>query len=157
MSGWTLARSCHDNVAMADWHRLGQLVTSRRIALGHPRREDFTNATPGISLRTLGDIEAARRDSYSRNTIATLEHALRWAPGSVTAILDGGDPTSQPDKQATSIDRGDDALVRVMADPSISERDKMRIARILIDERERFERERVARADQLIRAFRDED
>ena len=49
----------------------------------------------------------------------------------------------------------DQALIRVMEDPRISDRDKMRIARILIDERERFERERVSRAEELIRAFRE--
>jgi hypothetical protein len=144
---------------MADWQRLGKLVIARRINLGYRRREDLAAAVDGISMRTLGDIETGKRDRYHPNTIGSLENALRWKPGSVDTVLEGGDPSEKPADGPTPALReaaSDAALIRVMSDPRISDRDKMRIARILIDERERFEQERISHAEALIRTFQEE-
>lgn len=48
-----------------------------------------------LSTRTVGDIEHARRTSYSASTLERLESALRWEPGSTEAVLNGGEPTPQ--------------------------------------------------------------
>jgi hypothetical protein len=163
VSGLSVASRCHHNDGMADWQRLGKLVIARRINLGHRRREDLAAAVDGISMRTLGDIETGKRERYHPNTVAALENALLWTPGSVDTILEGGDPTERPatgiltPPKAVVRAANDDALIRVMGDDRISDRDKMRIAKILIDERERFERERVSRAEELIRAFHDDE
>ena len=164
VSGLSVASRCQQNAGMADWERLGKLVIARRINLGYRRREDLAAAAEGISMRTLGDIETGKEKRYHPNTIGSLENILLWAPGSVDTVLEGGDPTERRTGESSgsaSKEAGrsanDDALVRVMGDPRISDRDKMRIARILIDERERFERERVQRAEELIRAFGDDE
>lgn len=47
----------------------------------------------GLSIRTLNNIENARRTSYDGSTVALLERGLQWEPGSVEAILAGGEPT----------------------------------------------------------------
>lgn len=67
-------------------------MVSRRVQLGHRTREAFAEAS-GLSHRTLSYIEKADERTYSASTIAQLEHALKWLPGSVEAILAGGDPT----------------------------------------------------------------
>ena len=159
-----LATNRHHNGGMADWHRLGQLVTARRVALGYRRREDLTTAFDGVSQRTLGDIETARKAGYHRNTLATLEHALQWAPGSIQAILTGGEPTPAPasanyipspitqhlaDAAAYADTHPvDPALIRVMRSPDLTDEQKARIMRSLIAEQERFAERR---ADELIR------
>ncbi|MET0419572.1 MAG: hypothetical protein ABW022_26455 [Actinoplanes sp.] len=151
-----LATNCHQNEPMADWHRLGQHVTARRIELGYRRREDLTTAFEGISQRTLGDIESGRREGYHRNTLATLEHALQWAPGSMNAILDGGEPVTQaPAGAPPAANSSDSALAAVMRSDKLTESDKAKIVKVLIAEQQRFERERAARAQELIQIFAD--
>ena len=161
-----LATNCHHNDDMADWQRLGQQVTARRVALGYRRREDLTNAADGVSLRTLGDIESGRRTGYHRNTLATLENALRWAPGSIQAILEGGEFAEQPtpatigsgpdrDTAPTSppSSAGDSALIKIMRSKDLTDDQKARIIRELIAEQQRYAERR---ADELIRQVRDE-
>lgn len=78
--------------------RLASAVVARRIQLGHRTREALAAAS-GLSHRTLSYIEQGSTRTYNPGTIAQLEHALRWLPGSVAAILDGGDPTPEPEPQ----------------------------------------------------------
>ncbi|MGV2384200.1 MAG UNVERIFIED_CONTAM: helix-turn-helix transcriptional regulator [Thermobifida fusca] len=70
--------------------RLAQAVEARRGELGLSLREVAERA--GITGETL---RAVRRGSNepSQLTKRGIERALRWAPGSVDAILAGGDPT----------------------------------------------------------------
>lgn len=184
VSELAVATNCHQTDRMVDWQRLGQLVIARRIELGYKTREALLTDL-GVSLRTLGDIESGRRDKYHRNTLAGLEHALRWLPGSIDAILDGGQPTPDPNPRhsgrpagenahaadsATATrptstgnarshppvgDASDDALIRVMRS-DLDDRTKAKIVKMLIAEQERFARERAARAEELIQAFRDD-
>lgn len=74
---------------MGDWKALAQAAIGRRVELGHHSREAFAKAS-GISIRTLGDIESARRESYAPETLVRLEKSLQWPPGAVPAVLDGG-------------------------------------------------------------------
>jgi len=74
------------------WQRLARLVTHRRVQLGHASQTEFASAS-GLKIRTLNNIENARRPGYDHSTIALLEQGLQWQPGSVEAVLAGGDPT----------------------------------------------------------------
>lgn len=134
--------------------RLAEAVKARRLAVGLSIRAAATQA--GIARGTWIALEEASRRT-ANTAYAAIEQTLGWTPGSIAAVLGGGEPTEDRKPAAPPKGPADEALIRVMSDPRISDRDKMRIARILIDERERFERERVARAEDLIRAFRDEN
>jgi hypothetical protein len=70
------------------WRKLADEVIRRRVELGHDTRASFIAAS-GISARTMGDIETARRDSYDRATLARLEKALGWEPGHLAELLRG--------------------------------------------------------------------
>lgn len=169
VSGLEIATNCHHNVGMADWQRLGERVVSRRIELGYRRREDLAGAFEGLSMRTLGDIEAARRERYHPNTLATLEHALRWSAGSIKSVLDGGEPAVVITGSAVAMGVGtvlatgfqqrvedDPALVKVM-NSDLSDDQKRRIVNLLLEEKRRAEKRRAAHADELISLFRDDD
>jgi hypothetical protein len=73
--------------------RLGQHIVSRRVALGYRNRTDLANSLQ-FTVRTLSDIENGVRKA-SPGTYAMLENKLAWAPGSIDAILAGGEPKEQ--------------------------------------------------------------
>ena len=70
--------------------RLGHHVVSRRVALGFRSRTDLAESLQ-FTIRTLADIEHGVRKA-SPGTYAMLENKLAWAPGSIDAILAGGEP-----------------------------------------------------------------
>ncbi len=72
-----------------DWDRLSQAIIDRRTALGYRKREPFAAAAE-LSSRLLADLEHNRRQNYDRVTIARVEQALEWEPGTVNTILRGG-------------------------------------------------------------------
>lgn len=156
----SVAGCCLDNVPMpADWDRLAALVIARRVELGHKTRAPLVEAS-GISLRTLGDIENGRRPSYDPATIAALEQALEWAPGSVTSIVNGGEPTPRAKADTGILGQSsaryaprDEALIKVMQSNDLSDEQKARIIRELIDDQRRYAERR---ADELIRQERGE-
>jgi hypothetical protein len=150
-----------------DWARLGEYVVARRVRLGYKKRPAFSDAS-GISTRILGDIETGRRGNFDPTTIAALENTLGWATGSASRIAHGGEPTvvantrddvASSDSATPAGDQntdGDEALRRVMRS-NLTDDQKRRITRMLIAEKEDAERQRVARAEQLIRFARGED
>lgn len=69
--------------------RLGHQVVSRRVALGYRTRTDLANSLK-VTVRTLADIENGVRKA-SPGTYALLENQLGWTPGSIDAILAGGE------------------------------------------------------------------
>lgn len=73
-----------------DLPRLAKAVVRRRVELGYKTREDFAAAV-GLSVRTLGDIERARR-LVGDSSVAAVEAALGWKLGSFEAILDRREP-----------------------------------------------------------------
>ncbi len=73
-----------------DWDRLAQAIIDRRAALGYRTREALA-AAAGLSSRLLADLEKNRRQNYDRITIARVEGAMEWEPGTVNTILRGGD------------------------------------------------------------------
>lgn len=78
--------------------RLADLMDQRRVAL-RLRWEDVADAA-GISTAFLRKIRSGT--AASPLTLAKLESALEWAPGSIGAILDGGTPTEASSPHAAS-------------------------------------------------------
>lgn len=74
-----------------NWERLGRYVRTHRQQAGLSTTRALADAT-GISERTIGQLE--RGNSVSRNTIAAVEVALGWAPGSALRVLAGDEPQS---------------------------------------------------------------
>lgn len=78
--------------------RLAKLMGERRVALRKKWEDVAADAdVSGTFLRKIRNGAGA-----SPLTIANLEAALRWAPGSFQRILDGGDPIEVADVSATS-------------------------------------------------------
>ena len=75
-----------------DWERVARVVATRRRSLGLSQ-DDVAEASGGtISKPVLSLVENARQSSYKPRTLAGLERALRWRPGSIDRILAGLDP-----------------------------------------------------------------
>lgn len=83
-----------------DWKRLGMLVRLRRKELGM-RSQVALAEVSGISRSTVQALERGAA-SPERKTLRMLEAALRWAGGSTTAILAGGDPVSTAEGTANA-------------------------------------------------------
>lgn len=80
-------------VDLAPWERLGDMLASRRGQLKpeYRNRRVFAEEA-GINYRVVFDVEHGRRSNYGRQTLAALERAYWWRPGSVAAVLGGGAP-----------------------------------------------------------------
>ncbi len=87
------AQPCHDGGV--NWSGLARVVTTTRVAKGFDTQKAFAEASR-ISLRTVSDLEAGKRDSYSTSTLARLEAALGWPPGRVDEILHAADDALRP-------------------------------------------------------------
>ncbi|MFE1170408.1 hypothetical protein [Nocardiopsis sp. NPDC058789] len=72
--------------------RLDALMDRRRLDLGHNWKAIIDDA--GVSYQTLGQLRKGR--PVADVTVARVEQALRWQPGSIRAILEGGNPTPAP-------------------------------------------------------------
>ncbi|MFI5782556.1 hypothetical protein [Nocardia sp. NPDC051570] len=73
--------------------RFGRIVAERRDECGLTR--PGVHAAGGPSVATMARIENPRADTAppSTMTLRLLDHALKWAAGSATRALQGGDPT----------------------------------------------------------------
>lgn len=74
-----------------DRRRLAAAIKKRRDEELHLRQEDVS-ARGGPSKAWLYSVENAGADAYSDTSIARLEKALMWAPGSCAAIVAGDQP-----------------------------------------------------------------
>jgi hypothetical protein len=72
-----------------DWQALARAVTDRRVELGHRTLRSFAEAS-GLSTKTLGEIEGAKRASYDRATLSQVERSLQWPAAAITKILAEG-------------------------------------------------------------------
>ncbi|MFC7330767.1 hypothetical protein [Marinactinospora rubrisoli] len=73
---------------------MAKLLVARRSELRPEWRDRTVFARDvGLSPRTLSDLEKARRENYRKGWLTQVEYAYRWTPGSVQAVLEGGDPT----------------------------------------------------------------
>lgn len=74
-----------------DWLRVAQHVVDRRAALGL-RQADLA-AAGKISVASVQDVEGGAKTRYRPTTLGGIERGLRWKPGSIKAILAGGEPS----------------------------------------------------------------
>jgi transcriptional regulator with XRE-family HTH domain len=82
-------------VAAAGWLSLGEHVRRER-AQRRQTQQEFAQAI-GLSVRTLGSIEAGTGTRYDRVTRDVIEWALGWAPGSIELVVAGGRPSIEVD------------------------------------------------------------
>ncbi|MEU8613530.1 hypothetical protein AB0C29_36650 [Actinoplanes sp. NPDC048791] len=138
--------SGREKASREQWTDLGQRVVARRVELDLSRAELAEAA--GLALRTLGDIESARRFRYDRTTLAKLEKGLQWTPGSITQILHAWRDLMYPRRRGRT--DADVALEHVMRSPDLTDAQKARIVQLLIAEQEAFQRQQMSRAQDLI-------
>lgn len=78
------------------WARLGELLAARRVHIDPRYRhlKVFVDEVglDGVNLKLLSEIENGKRDNYRPATLALIEQAYQWEPGSIRAVLEGGDP-----------------------------------------------------------------
>ena len=78
------------------WQRLGRALERRRGELGYGFRQRgrFSREQGGgrISIKTISRLEKGERTSYPQSTVGAVETIYHWAPGSVEAVLRGGNP-----------------------------------------------------------------
>lgn len=80
--------------------RLGRLIRARRKKLKLTQAD--VQERDGPSTATLRLIEGGKHTDFRDGTGAALEAALQWAPGSIDAVLSGGEPTSISDEPQLS-------------------------------------------------------
>ena len=93
--------------------RLDELMRDRRFVLGM-RTWRALSERAGISYETLRAVRAGGNPGEA--TADGLERALRWQPGSIRAILAGGEPTTYveaADRQALERDYQDPAVAKL--------------------------------------------
>lgn len=100
-----------------DWERLARHVSARmkQLQLG---AHDI-QARGGPSIAVVSHIRNARQTAYRPSTLAELEVALDWAPGSITRVIHGQDPVAvqrQADRPAVTtavVERGTGTFSRL--------------------------------------------
>ena len=87
-----------DTYPFESWLRLGRMLERRRGELGYEfrQRAGFVRERGGgrISVKTISRLEKGERGSYPESTIGTIEAMYQWLPGSVEAVLSGGEPSA---------------------------------------------------------------
>ena len=96
------------------WERLGKALERRRGQLGYGYRQRGTflrDSGVSLSTKTLARLERGERDTYPDATVSMIERIYRVTPGSVQAVLRGGELTSLPDDSGRRYD--DDRLQQI--------------------------------------------
>lgn len=108
-----------------DWHRLARFARAARGS----RSQKSVDALGGPSHTTLGKIERAewRPTRAVDDTVEKLERAYQWQPGSVDAILAGGDPTplDTPVDTTSLPERGVEEMEKMWSAPDQVELDRV--------------------------------
>jgi len=95
-----------------DLAQLGQVVRARRHALGLTQREASIGA--GISDTTWFSVEQGKK--VADRTLARVERAMRWPPGTIDSFLTGEESPVPPLQLSERID------AVVVDEPSIEDR-----------------------------------
>lgn len=88
-----------------DWQRLATRLRNRRVhEMGYKSKVALYKAhdVPAALQRIISDIENAKRDNYDADTLARIERVYEWLPGSIGAVLNGGEPMPAEDDVVTS-------------------------------------------------------
>ncbi|WBQ02975.1 helix-turn-helix domain-containing protein [Kribbella sp. CA-293567] len=88
-------------MSVGDWARLGARVAAERARQGHSAAS--FGAAAGLSSTTVDSIEHHRKESYDPGTLAQLEQALGWQPGSVKRVLAGLEPKPVEDPDLAAV------------------------------------------------------
>lgn len=82
-----------------DWERLAGAIRASRTRLRLTQKE--LAAAAGVAHNTIKNLESGHFPYATRpRKLPDVAHALGWTPGSVDAVLAGGDPTvSEPEPQ----------------------------------------------------------
>lgn len=79
------------------WERLGRRIKAERARKGFRTARELAEAA-GVSPRTVEIIESASHTGQPRETtLAKIELALGWQPGSAERIVEGGRPREATD------------------------------------------------------------
>jgi transcriptional regulator with XRE-family HTH domain len=81
----------HDVRMSMDWARLASTIREARASLSWTQQQLADQAQ--VSLATLQNLEAGKARSRRPMSADRVAAALGWAPGSVDAVLAGGEPT----------------------------------------------------------------
>lgn len=115
------------------WARVAHAVVRRRVHLGLTQEEASGRA--GLSATTWRLLENEVQTRYRRLTLAGVERALGWAPGSIDAILAGDEPSVTDDGRgpATATPADDDAIVRLRGKVARLSDEDARAVEMLVD------------------------
>ncbi len=94
-----------DVAAAIGYRRLGDVIDTEvpnRLRMSWAK---FIRSS-GLGRSTIYDLRAGTRTSYESDTLARLEAALRWNPGSVERVLRGGDPDRIEDAKLARVLKG---------------------------------------------------
>lgn len=102
-----------------DWHRLADKIRKRRAELDLSQQALADAAK--VSLRTIPNLEGGQ--PAKDRTLARIERALGWAPGSIDTILDveGGEPSPLAAEPALESTQGVDDPVALILDADLDE------------------------------------
>lgn len=142
----------HDKDA---WTRLGILLERQRVMLDtrYSNLSLFAEER-GLNWRMAWDAEKGRRTNFKPATRLALDIAYGWEPGSVDAVLAGGDPVpaalpapppaAEP-REVTVLRQALSAPERVIMDSDLSDQDKAELVAEY----------RAAGGDTIVREFAD--
>lgn len=103
-----------DRKNLEAWRRLADYVRSRRVEVGFRSTRQLAIAVD-ITEKTIGKLE--RGQPVNTSTLAAVEAALQWSPGSAAAVLAGGEPTPRraaPDASVPATAGSSTALRRIL-------------------------------------------
>lgn len=100
-----------------NWSNVADHVRRRRVELGLRSTRDLSRAT-NIGEKTLGRLEQGR--SVRASTLAAVERVLDWRPGTMTALLAGGEPLLKAPPKVDDVASPRDARQRVL-DATVAE------------------------------------
>lgn len=134
-----------------DWKRLAEHVIRRRVAIGYQHRRAFAAAIK-VTDRTLSKLEEG--EPVGRNTLAAVEVGLRWKPGSMDAVLEGGEPTPAVEE----LDGSSCSAERVAANAArrLDATEYLREHSIFIEDGSRFSVEQLEALAAVVHAFKRE-
>lgn len=84
----------HHEAMTRNWDRLGLAIKARREELGLTTQQALADAA-GVTRQTVQSLESGKQRTRMPATIAPIEKALGWEPGTAARILAGDDPSSQ--------------------------------------------------------------
>ncbi|WP_328339457.1 helix-turn-helix domain-containing protein [Micromonospora sp. NBC_00421] len=127
--------------------RLANLIRTRRLERGLSASKAAQAA--GIDRATWSNAETGARRTAEHN-YAGIERALGWQPGSIDAILAGGEPTTEPADPVIL----DEEIHLVRTDPQLTEEMRERIIALILERRERDKAAALEDTRRMIDLFR---